>query len=450
MKISQSTISEINDKLGDIISSYVLLGTGRQKVARCPLPTHRERTPSFSYSKWRNMWKCFGCNEGGDAIKFLKLMHPEKTFTQIIETAAYILDLQIQYGTDGTYTPAPKVIKPTSFEVLELAILTEKVNATKGRQLSSNPLLANLAEIFGDDIVRTVIERYAVSFYGEWIEFPQIDIQNRYRTGKDIKYLRNGHRCKETTPQWAHTGITDNYKQCITGEHLLNYFPEKQIAIVEGPSTMLFMSCLSLYAEKNTIVQLQIFTKYIWLCTGAAGGVNLADKDIISVLSGKLVTLYPDTGAYTAWVKYAHQMKQNGIQSAVSLLMENAYKAGKVARNTDLRDYFSQNIEGIKELVNTQYKPYEHPEAPLSLNDMLHVNSVVYTGAAYGNILMAWIKTTKGDYDILFTEDGEVITGKQNDINIKKIEQFYEKRFSNIRVDNIPAYAMHIKNNTKN
>jgi len=41
----------------------------RALKARCPF--HEERTPSFSVKKNENIFKCFGCDEGGDAIDFV-------------------------------------------------------------------------------------------------------------------------------------------------------------------------------------------------------------------------------------------------------------------------------------------------------------------------------------------------------------------------------------------
>jgi len=40
-------------------------------VARCPLPDHDDKTPSFRYNVAEGWWKCFGCGRGGsDVIKF--------------------------------------------------------------------------------------------------------------------------------------------------------------------------------------------------------------------------------------------------------------------------------------------------------------------------------------------------------------------------------------------
>src|SRR4030042_2987970 len=45
---------------------------GRNFKALCPF--HGEKTPSFMVNPDRQIFKCFGCNEGGDAFAFLKRM----------------------------------------------------------------------------------------------------------------------------------------------------------------------------------------------------------------------------------------------------------------------------------------------------------------------------------------------------------------------------------------
>jgi len=47
---------------------------GRQYVTNCPLPDHDDRTPSFYIEPERNLWHCFGCNRGGDAIHLVELL----------------------------------------------------------------------------------------------------------------------------------------------------------------------------------------------------------------------------------------------------------------------------------------------------------------------------------------------------------------------------------------
>lgn len=72
MRYSESLIDEIrnNNDIVDIISQYVTLKKrGRNFIGLCPF--HKEKTPSFCVSPDKQIFYCFGCNTGGDVIKFI-------------------------------------------------------------------------------------------------------------------------------------------------------------------------------------------------------------------------------------------------------------------------------------------------------------------------------------------------------------------------------------------
>ncbi len=65
-------IQEVADKndIYDVISKTVRLKkAGSSYIGLCPF--HSEKTPSFSVSPRRGIFKCFGCGEGGDVIRFV-------------------------------------------------------------------------------------------------------------------------------------------------------------------------------------------------------------------------------------------------------------------------------------------------------------------------------------------------------------------------------------------
>ena len=46
---------------------------GEKWVARCPLPSHEDRSPSFTCYPETNSWFCFGCLQGGDVVELYRL-----------------------------------------------------------------------------------------------------------------------------------------------------------------------------------------------------------------------------------------------------------------------------------------------------------------------------------------------------------------------------------------
>ena len=72
VRYSEALIDEIksNNDIVDIISQYVILKrSGRNFFGLCPF--HKEKTSSFSVSPDRQIFHCFGCGVGGDAITFI-------------------------------------------------------------------------------------------------------------------------------------------------------------------------------------------------------------------------------------------------------------------------------------------------------------------------------------------------------------------------------------------
>ncbi len=71
--MADQAVQEVKDRIDlvDLISSYVeLKASGINHKGLCPF--HQEKTASFMVNPERQIWRCFGCGEGGDAFSFLQ------------------------------------------------------------------------------------------------------------------------------------------------------------------------------------------------------------------------------------------------------------------------------------------------------------------------------------------------------------------------------------------
>jgi DNA primase len=86
--IPEEVIAEIlrRTDIVELIGGYLpLRAAGRTHKALCPF--HTEKTPSFIVNPERQIFHCFGCGEGGDAIAFL-VKHERLTFPEAVRTLA--------------------------------------------------------------------------------------------------------------------------------------------------------------------------------------------------------------------------------------------------------------------------------------------------------------------------------------------------------------------------
>ena len=70
--IPKETIDEIFEaaKIEEVVSDFVTLKKrGANLLGLCPF--HNEKTPSFTVSPAKGIYKCFGCGEGGNSVSFL-------------------------------------------------------------------------------------------------------------------------------------------------------------------------------------------------------------------------------------------------------------------------------------------------------------------------------------------------------------------------------------------
>jgi len=86
--LDQTTIDRINDAalIQDVVSDYVTLRKrGANLIGLCPF--HNEKTPSFSVSPAKGIFKCFGCGKGGNSIHFI-MEHEQISYYEALKFLA--------------------------------------------------------------------------------------------------------------------------------------------------------------------------------------------------------------------------------------------------------------------------------------------------------------------------------------------------------------------------
>jgi DNA primase len=94
--IAPETIQRIMDatRIEEVIGEFVSMKRrGTNYVACCPF--HDEKTPSFSVSPTKNLYKCFGCGESGNAVGFL-MKHEHYTYPEALKWLAKKYHIEVE------------------------------------------------------------------------------------------------------------------------------------------------------------------------------------------------------------------------------------------------------------------------------------------------------------------------------------------------------------------
>ncbi len=176
--ISKETIDRVFEtaRIEEVVGDFVTLKKrGTNWLGLCPF--HNEKTPSFNVNPARNIYKCFGCGKGGNAVNFV-MEHEQYSYPEALRYIAQKYDIAIEESI-----PDPKDIqiqdeKESLFVLNSFAqrILSEQVFETEeGRSIG----LSYFKERgFTEETIRKFQLGYAL---GEWSSFSDLAIKNGYQ-----------------------------------------------------------------------------------------------------------------------------------------------------------------------------------------------------------------------------------------------------------------------------
>lgn len=378
--ISQNTIQQIISRLDivEVIDKFVRLKKrGANYLGHCPF--HNEKTPSFTVSPSKEIFKCFGCGKSGNTINFL-MEHEKYSYVEALRYLAKMYNVEIEEKEMSVEERLQLQAADSLYIINEFArkfFNAQLFDTEDGRDIG----LSYLKERgFREDI----IQRFQLGYnpVNPPNIFAKTAIDNQYN--KDLLLqsglvkekdgsLRDSYRGRIIFPIFNRSGKTigfgariieknDNVAKYLnspeneiyTKKSVLYGLYQARLAIDKADECLLvegYLDVISLHqgGMENTVAasgtsvtpeQLQLIKKYTSNCTilldGDAAGIKAALRTIDLGLAEGLnikTVLIPDGEDPDSYIRklgdvkfeeFIHQNKKDFVEFQVKMLMDEA------------------------------------------------------------------------------------------------------------------------------
>ena len=101
-RIRQEDIEAVNERtdIVALVGQYLTLKKSGHDSLTGLCPFHQEKTGSFSVSPSKQVFYCFGCGKGGDAITFLRELE-HLSYVEAIERLAGVAGVSLRFEGDS-------------------------------------------------------------------------------------------------------------------------------------------------------------------------------------------------------------------------------------------------------------------------------------------------------------------------------------------------------------
>ncbi|UCN00362.1 DNA primase [Sulfurimonas sp. SWIR-19] len=143
--ISQDSIEALKARLDivDVVGSYIELKKAGGNF-KAPCPFHEEKSPSFVVSPQKQIFHCFGCGAGGDAVKFV-MEYEKLNYPEALEKLADSYNFTLTYTDNKHNKPRSQVMD--KLNEWYQSLLTK--NQTAFSYLQERGIYENSIEKFG-------------------------------------------------------------------------------------------------------------------------------------------------------------------------------------------------------------------------------------------------------------------------------------------------------------
>jgi len=332
---------------------------------KCVCPFHDDKNPSMSISQSKQIFHCFACKAGGDAIKFV-MDYEKLTYPEAIERIASLVNFSLEYTSDKL---------PTQKENKHIL---EKVNAFYRSEFFKHE--AAVRYIYSRGINDAMIEKFELGWAGDSASTIRL-LQNENIEPKEalevgiVKQNEKGIYAsfieRITFPIYAHTAKLVGFGGRTISDHPAKYVNSPQ-SIVFDKSKLLYgyhLARQSIFEKKQIIITegyLDVIMLHFAGFTNAVAvlGTALTTNHLPLLKRGEIsvVLCFDGDGAgIGAAIKSSRLLVQNEIDGSVVIIKDGADPADMVfaGRSDELKEMFGSGTELGEFYIEQVVKKYD-------------------------------------------------------------------------------------------
>ena len=326
--ITKETIDRIFDaaRIEEIVGDFVQLKKrGVNYIGLCPF--HNEKTPSFNVSPVRNIYKCFGCGKGGNAVNFV-MEHEHYTYPEALRYLATKYSIEIEESIPDPQELIMRDERESLFIINTFAQKYFSNNLFENEEGKSIGLSYFKERGFTEEIIKTFQLGYSLN---NWSAFSEAAVDSGYQT----EYLlKTGLSLQKKKEEIESTEKSD--------EKLIDRFRGRVMFPVHNLSgRIIAFGGRTLKKDEKTAKYVNSPESEIYYKSKSLYGIFFAKKSIVQRDNCYLVEGYTDVIS----------LHQSGIENVVassgtSLTVEQIRLIGRYTKNVTV--LYDGDAAGIK------------------------------------------------------------------------------------------------------
>ena len=332
---------------------------------KCVCPFHDDKNPSMSINQNKQMYHCFACKAGGDAVKFV-MDYEKLTYPEAIEKIAQISNFSLEYTNDKV---------PTQKENKHIL---EKVNAFYRSEFYKNEAAVRYIKSRG--INDAMIEKFELGWAGDskstirLLQNENIEPKEALEVGivkQNEKGIYASFIERITFPIYSHTTRLVGFGGRTISDHPAKYVNSPQSAVFDK-SKLLYgyhLARQSIFEKKQIIITegyLDVIMLHYAGFTNAVAvlGTALTTSHLPLLKRGEIsvVLCFDGDGAgINAAIKSSRLLSQNEIDGSVVIIKGGADPADMVfaGRSEELKEMFDSGTELGEFYIEQIVKKYD-------------------------------------------------------------------------------------------